>query len=354
MLAQARRRGHGEGVTGNPAFAIEDARWLAHRYDRASNEVLFRLTERSAHADAAFLTDEYLGEPAAPIVQQNREAAAGAAQAAPLHFLFHSAFCNSTLLCRALDRPGMAMGLSEPVILNDIVGIRRRSEVSAQLLPAITDHALTLLARPWSAGEAVVVKPSNILNPLAPGLMALRPDAKALLLHAPLPLFLNSVARKGMWCRLWVRELLEGLLTDGVADFGMSPNELFRLTDLQVAAIGWLAQHRLFHGLAARLGAERVRTLDSERLSANPAGVLTALGAHFGLAIDAALAEEISSGPPFTRHSKSGGTFSMAERHAEQAAAQAAHGEEIEKVATWAAVVAERAGIAITLPASLV
>jgi hypothetical protein len=337
-----------------PPFAADDARWLAHRYDRPGDQILFRLTERPAHTEAAFLTDDALGEPALPNVRQDRKSAVAAAgPAAPLHFLFHSAFCNSTLLVRALDRPGVAMGLSEPVLLNDIVGIRRRGEISAQLLPEITDHALTLLARPWGAGEAVVVKPSNILNPLAPGLLTLRPAAKAVLLYAPLPLFLNSVARKGMWCRLWVRELLEGLLTDGVAEFGLSPAELFRLTDLQVAAIGWLAQHRLFHGLAARFGPDRVRTLDSEVFGAAQADGIMALAAHYGLAIDVSEAASIVSGPPFTRHSKSGTAFSMEQRRAEQAATDAAHGDEIAKVAEWARVVAERNGIALELPGAL-
>jgi hypothetical protein len=334
-----------------PPFAAHDARWLAHRYDRGSDEIVFRLTDRAAHAGAAFLTDEALGDPAVPFVRQDRRAAiAAAGTAAPLHFLFHSAFCNSTLLARAFDQPGLAMGLSEPVILNDIVGIRRRGEVSAQLLPEVTDHALRLLARPWSAGEAVLVKPSNILNPLAPGLLTLRPDAQALLLYAPLDLYLNSVARKGMWCRLWVRELLDGLLTDGVADFGLSPQELFRLTDLQVAAVGWLAQHRLFHSLATRFGPARIYTLNSERLSAQPVDIIEQIGQHFHLVNAQFDAKHIVTSPAFTRHSKGGGTFSMEQRRAEQAATAAAHADEISKVAEWARVVADRHAIALDLP----
>src|SRR3546814_5052793 len=66
-------------------------------------------------------------------------------------------------------------------------------------------------------------------------MMALRPDTKALLLHAPLPEFLLSVARKGLWCRLWARELLEGLIRENLVDLGFETRDYFRLSDLQVA-----------------------------------------------------------------------------------------------------------------------
>jgi hypothetical protein len=336
-----------------PAFAITDPAWLAHRYDRSADAIRFRYVPRAQHAAAAFLTDEYLGPDSAPQAV-SRAAAVAAAPTGRQHLLFHSAFCNSTLLVRALDRPGIAMGLSEPVILNDIVGMRRRGELDTRSVAERMDGAMRLLARPWALGETVIVKPSNILNPLASGMLTLRPDAQALLLHAPLETFIASVARKGMWCRLWVRELLEGLLRDGaMGGLGFDDKDWLRLTDLQVAAVCWVAQHQLFHALVARFGAARVRTLDSEVMMANPATALERLGGHFALPLDAAVARDIAASPVFTRHSKHGTAFSMADRRAEQAAANAVHGDEISKVAEWARVVAERAGIAETLPFSL-
>lgn len=334
-------------------FDAGDPRWIAHRFDAPSDQVLFRFAERSLHADIPFLTDEYLGATGPDAPRQLRRDVVAKAAPAPLHFVFHSAFCNSTLLCRALDVPGVAMGLSEPVILNDIVGIRRRREADLARLPEMTTDALRLLARPWGQSEAVIVKPSNILNPLAAGMLSLRPDAQALLLYAPLDQFLNSVARKGMWCRLWVRELLEGLVSDGVVELGLSPSDYFRLTDLQVAAVGWLAQHRLFHALCARFGSARVRTLDSEIFGARQAAAVAALAQHFHLPIDPVAAAAIAAGPVFNRHSKHGTRFSMEARKAEQAATDAAHGDEIAKVAAWARVVAQQFNIGETLPLPL-
>ena len=327
-------------------FDPADPHWLAHRYDGRSDAVQFRQVRRDDHSAFPFLTDEYVGDLPLRVLPRAEAVAAASATQAPLRLVFHSAFCASTLLCRAFDHPGLAMGLSEPAILNDIVGIRRRREAEPKRVAQLLDEAMRLLARPWGTGEAVVVKPSNILNPLAAAMLALRPEAKAVLMFAPLPVFLASVARKGMWCRLWARELLEGLLLDSVVDLGFDTGDWFRMTDLQVAAVGWLAQHQLFADVEARFGT-RVMRVESEALLAHPAAHIERIGGHFGMALDGAVAAEIAEGPAFTRHSKFGQSFDAGARAAERTAADAAHGDEIGKVAVWAAAVAEGAGLRI-------
>ena len=331
------------GNTFDPA----DARWLAHRYEPGRDQLLYRFVPRLVHQNGPFLTDELIGDQPSHVLDRESGVAAARARGAPLHFIFHSAFCASTLLVRALDLPGVAMGLSEPVLLNDVTGIRRRGERQGAELAKLLDQAMALLARPWGPDESVVVKPSNILCGLQRPMLALRPDARAVLLHAPLGAFLASVARKGLWCRLWVRELLEGLLRDGLVELGFEPAEFFRMSDLQVAAVGWLAQHRQFAMLIEHFP-DRVRALDSERLMADPGMALSATASWFGLPPG-----RFAGHPALTRHSKSGQPFSGNDRAGEQAAALAAHGDEIEKVQAWAMKVAERAGIGMTLKAPL-
>lgn len=333
-------------------FALNDAQWLAHRHVEGQDRIRFLQVPRADHRRAPFLTDEYLGTGRAMHDLAVADCLAGTAPRR-MGFLFHSAFCGSTMLLSALDRPGVAMGLSEPVLLNDLVGFRRRGAQPAAVA-RLADAATRLLARPFEHGEMVVVKPSNVLNPLAELLLALRADANAVLLHAPLETFLVSVVRKGLWCRLWVRELLEGFLTDRAVDLGFDSRDYFRQSDLQVAATGWLAQHALFHKLAARLGPGRVRTLDSEVLTAQPAAVLAAAARHYGLAASADDLAAMGASPVFTRHSKSGAAFDAAQRKAEYAAAREAHGDEIGKVAAWAAEVARAAGIPLALPHPLI
>ena len=335
-----------------PQTVIADPEWLAHRYLRPSDEVQFRLVSRDLHRTIPFLTDEYLGT-SADIARLRFPSTLAAGFPNPVHFVFHSAFCASTLLTRALDREGMAMGLSEPVILNDIVGLRRRGEIDERGTARLLDGALNMLARPWSPGEPVIVKPSNVVNPLASGLLVLRPDAKAILLFAPLETFLTSVARKGMFCRLWVRELLEGLIREGIADFGFSASDVFRQTDLQCAAIGWLAQHRLFGQLVASYGPSRVRSLSSEALLSAPADVLLAVSRHLDLPLDLELAQAIAEGPVFSRHSKSGNAFNTGDRAIAYEQVRNSHKDEIGMVTAWARAVAGAAGVPFDLGADL-
>lgn len=325
---------------------LADAAWLAHRYDPDHDAFHYRHVTRARHATVPFATDDCLGVEPAPVIIARKDAAQIGTSSTPLHFVFHSGYCASTMLVRALDVAGSAMGLSEPVVLNDMVGWRRRG-ADARLHGAVMKDALAQLARPFAPGEAVVVKPSNIFSGLAAGAMALRPDARALLLHAPLPEFLLSVARKGMWCRLWARELLDGLLQDGLVDLGFDPHDYFRQSDLQVAAVGWLAQQALFARIARQAGPTRVASLDSETLTRAPAATVAKVARHFGLPGNA---DAYGDHPAILRNSKSGEQFSPGERQGDQDRARDAYGEEIDMVVTWARAVADNAGVAMSLP----
>lgn len=328
---------------GNVTNIASDPLWLPHRYDPADDSVHFRRTPRSDHGKATFLTDEYLGQ-VGPTIVPRAQAVAQAGPTAPLRFILHSAFCCSTLLARAFDAPGLAMGLKEPVILNDLIGWQLRGGDGRQIAGALND-SLTLLARPFAPGEKVVIKPSNVCNAMGPLMLQLRPEAKALLLYAPLPVFLGSVARKAMDGRLWVRELLVKQLKQGLHQFGFSGEDYLGQTDLQAAAMGWLAQHALFARMTAQFG-DRVATLDSEQLLSQPGQAMTALCNLFGIALDC---EAVVSGPIFGRHSKFGQAFTSEDRAAERAA-ESAHADEIAKVSIWAEAVAKAAGVPMALP----
>jgi hypothetical protein len=168
-------------------------------------------------------------------------------------------------------------------------------------------------------------------------------------LFAPLETFLISVVRKGLHCRIWVRELLEGFVQAGYVDLGFAPEDWFKLSDLQVAAVGWLAQHQRFAQLSAKLPG-RIASLDADLMTARPAEAVAAVLAHYGLAHDAVTVAEIVAGPAFARHSKSGAAFTAEQRTREYAAARAAHGEEINMVLVWAEKVAEAAGVSLSAP----
>ncbi|CAN5144106.1 hypothetical protein BH09PSE3_BH09PSE3_27830 [soil metagenome] len=329
-----------------------DPLWLAHRYDAVTDAFHFVEVSRDEQNFALFLTDDYL--PTNSRVRAiGRDTAVDAVRnSAQLHYIFHSAFCCSTLLARALNQPGLAMSLKEPVILNDLVGWRRRGGTDADVLRRL-DAALAMMARPFGQGESVVIKPSNVGAAFFGAMLDLRTDSTAVLLYAPLRTYVGSIAKKGLWGRLWVRELFAGFREDGLIGLGLNPADDIKLTDLQICAIGWLAQHALFARLIERLGPTRVRSLESETLIADPKRTLNELFKHFGWGADIHRVAEIVEGPEFHRHSKTDIPFSEYDRHREQIESANIHADEIDKVIVWAETIAMQNGIEMILPQAL-
>lgn len=326
-------------------FVPDDPEWLPHRHVETEASIRYAWIPRSERTIVPFLTDECLGEPRVTHSVSLEETLA-ALPNPQLCWIFHSAFCGSTMLSHSFDLPGVCSSLSEPVLLNDVVGFRRRG-ADPREVARLADASLRALGRTYPGESHVVIKPSNVVNPLAALCLALQPGARAIFLYAPLETFLVSVARKGLACRLWVRELLAGYLRENFIHLGFPAEEYFRQTDLQVAAVGWLAQHGYFAQLARQLGPERIQLVDADRLMARPGQAVLGIARHFGLDLAAPEADEIANGRAFKRHSKSGEAYSADARRADYASARAAYGEEIDKVVAWAGEVANSAGIAM-------
>lgn len=330
-----------------------DAQWLPHRVDVRRGELSFVRLDRQAHRRATFLTDEYLtaDTPRRMLPIGALGAAASAATPGRCHFIFHSAFCCSTLLARAFDIPGVAMGLKEPTALMNLSDAALGGAQIGNVLRPVLD----LLARPLAPDEAMVIKPTNVVNPLIDALLAQRDEAHALLLYSPLPAFLRSVAQKGLFGRIWARRSAASLARRPEFDPGYSAAERWEHSDLQVAALAWLQQQAQFHRLTRSQPAGRVATLDSATLLADPLRALTALAALFRLDVLPSTLEMIAGGPIFTRNSKRHDQPLDAALRAEQhAQADNAYGEEIAMVVAWAEAVAGHVGVPMHLDAPLI
>lgn len=326
---------------------VNDPRWLPHRYDPSTDAFQFHHASRDTLSAATFLTDEYLPATADRRAIDRIETLRMKPKPASLHYIFHSAFCCSTMLARALDHRGVAVSLKEPVVLNDLIGWRRRGGPDSRVF-ATLDSALGLLSRPFSEGEAIVLKPSNVVAGLSSAMLNLRPDARAIVMYAPLRIYLGSIARKGLSGRLWVRELFAGLRMDGLIGMGLDPRADIQLTDLQVAAVGWLAQHELFKFLLLTLGPSRVRSLQSESFVQAPEITITKALSFFDLQIDPQVTADIARSAT-AKHSKFSQDFSPDERLAVRIEGERLHADEIDKVTKWASLIARNIGLDLSL-----
>jgi hypothetical protein len=262
----------------------------------------------------------------------------------PLHFILHSGLAGSTLLARALWQPGVVTTLKEPPILTDVVAFSLVAH--AQKVAELSNLVASLLARSFGDGEAIVVKVSSVGNGVAGAMAASRPRSRILCLDAPLEEMLASLARRGLEGRSSGRKLFIGLRNSRLAELGFDGSRLFHQTDLQLAALAWLAIHRVMAETANQLG-ERVRSIASADLLNRPGEALAAIARHLDL--DLPVDQRLESGV-FHRHAKTGEPFDAEVRARVLRGALATHGEEIHMVAKWARKVAEANSIAWDLP----
>lgn len=329
-------------LSAQPAVIRADPNWLPHAFDPARASFTFVRIPRDRLAQPAFLSavgeEDGYARAALPLDQLDASAAPAAT---PVCFIFHTAFCRSTLLVRALEQPGISAGLSEPGIIASLAGAGAAGQ--AALIPAAR-----LLARPWGAGEAVFIKPTNHANRLAPALMQALPQARAVLMSNPLPSFLAAVVRKGMLGRRWGRLLYLELMSYAGMDLGMDPREQFAMTDLQAAGLAWFLNQRFLAALGGMFG-ERVRVLDGNAFAADPAGTLARVYAFAGVTVPDAVVAGIARGPVFASDAKTGADFAVKAARDEAATRSAVTEDEIAKVAEWIGLIAQQAGVSVPL-----
>lgn len=293
-----------------PAFAgdwaeiVCDPNWLPHAYDPQRKALNFAYLDRRERASATFLDARHVPHPKwsgfVPVEHLPEDAVNETR--GPLHFIFHTSFCCSTLLARAFDQPGASMGLKEPAVLGQFARDLSTGRSAPGAIRAL-ETTLHLLSRPLQPNETQIVKPSNLFNALIPQMMHLRPDAKAILLYSPLESFLRTVARRGIYGRLFARQLFQAFSVAMPLDVRYSTEELMQQTDMQIAAQAWLMQIACFRALEINYP-HRTRTLNSETLLADPAASFAKACAFFDVGIDDEAQAETVKGPVFRQHAK--------------------------------------------------
>ena len=222
----------------------------------------------------------------------------GAGEAPHIDFIWHTSFCASTLLSACLDAPGVSLALKEPRVLVLLAAMKRSGRFDANLAKAV----FGLLGRRFEANERILVKPSNGANTLIAEAAALT-QGRMLLLYSDCESFVLSMAGQGRAGFAYVRDRFRSLAADGHPAGAWPPAELFRLTDLELAALVWRMQMDALETASARLG-DRARSLDCKLLLEQPDQVLPRVDAFFGLGLGRERLEAVVAGPLFRRDAK--------------------------------------------------
>lgn len=251
--------------------------------------------------------------------------------------LFHTAFCGSTLLARALQAPPAVMSLREPSALLALAMASLKPDI---VPPAQVERAarvvLGLLGRPWVDGGRVLIKPTNQVNRILPLLLRVSPQSRVLLLHSSLEQFLMSCLKKLPAAEQQVRWMAQALLpgTQLAQRLGIPLTHPFNL--VESAVLTWHAQMEIYARALSADTDDRLRSIDIDTLLAAPTRSVAAAADHLYLpgAHDGLEARVIDA---FSRNAKAQDrAFDSAQRERENALMQQRYGDVIQQAMQWA------------------
>ena len=327
-----------DGDQASISAIVRDPHWFVEDYDPLANSFSVVRTDREALSRQVFL-DQRWDRREAEHRRLPVDAAVRAFEGATLpelNFIWHSSFCCSTLLAAALDWPGCNLSLREPLAMVPVADAVRAARHAAKPVPArLAEMAFRLLARRFAPDEGVTVKPSNFTNVLVQD-AARASRGKMLFLYSDLESFLISVAKSGTQLRKYARRLFGNIAGDGGGPLPWAPQEIFQMTDLEIAALAWHLQIAEFRRGFAALGAGRAASLDCDAFLADPAATLARLDGFFGLELGAERLAGVAGGPLFARHAKNPAhPYDAKRRREENAAVRQFLGPDLDRIVEW-------------------
>ena len=321
---------------------VADPNWFLQAINLDEERLYFIKTDKTALSAASFLDARF--------DTRNLESTSFGLQellrytmkleAAPPRFVFHTAFCCSTLLARCLDVKDCNVSLKEPAVLMALANYQR---VGHKLLANAADaHAIyrlvtLLLFRPFADYQTVVVKPTNTVNNIIGPLLSTHHASKAVLLHSDLKSFLLSILKKGEQGRGFARQLFNIFLMDSAEAQLLQTSKLLRMTDLQIAAVTWHLQFEHFLTVQQKFNAQSVRSLHCDVLLNYSQDTLTKLVSHFGMSKLEQNIEQMMMYAPLQRNAKTlNETYTAYDRKNEYVEAERRYAESLQAIIPWA------------------
>jgi hypothetical protein len=328
--------------------------------DLDRRECEFLRVDPGAYRSSAFLDHRLLSERREPFrapLDAMARLIQGSAAQPPINYIFHTAFCCSTLISRCLDMEGICNGLREPSVLMQMANAKRLAGSipgrDAGWEPAL-GTVLSLLAKCRAGDESVLIKPTNAANSLAEDILRMPRTGGVLLLHSNLKYFLVSILKKGEPGRAFVRQLFAVMRADSERTRSLEPEALSRLTDLQIAAFAWYAQMDNYLRLLKQFPDKHIVTLDCDVFLAQPLETLVKLCAFFGIAANRDMLTQVVAGPVFSKSSKNTtDDYDAAVREAEYRQVLDMNQEAVEAIIAWSAKLRPEGAIELPLPRQL-
>jgi len=317
----------------DPKTITENPAWLPTEIDLQNHSLKFSQINRQSISREAFLDNRMAGSVTdtaqIPISQLNAQVTS---TSSPPAFIFHTAFCCSTLLARALDIPGTTISFKEPDILMQLANIyRTQPAANPEKLQSLI---LSLFARSHLSGEKALIKPTNTANNLVPHIA--KTNARIILLYGDLKGFLISILKKGEACKAFIRKQYTIFMLDPQGVRAIPERQALGLTDLQIAALVWRHQMELFTSVLSAQTGENIKSLDFRTFLADPVETLKKANTHLNLSANCNALEAQVEGDVFQKNSKNDLAYDINTRAEDEEALMKIHGKELNMIESWA------------------
>jgi hypothetical protein len=281
---------------------LADPYWFLDHLDLETGQARFVRADRATLSAQPFLDPRWdrsrRGSAAMPGADLDRTETAPV----PLHFIWHTSFCCSTVIAALLDQPGRCLALKEPRALVDLADLKRRQQGLKR--PGLTSALFGLYARRFEPDEQILIKPSNFANNLIVEAATLS-DGRMLMVYSSCRSFLISILKAGEARRGYVRQLFISLAADGHPQAQWPLTTLLGLSDLHMAAIVWHMQMATIQSAMTMLG-QRAASLDGDAFLHRPREALEALDGFFDLKLGSDELDRRASAPSLGRDVKTG------------------------------------------------
>jgi hypothetical protein len=317
-------------------FDLLDPRWFPVNYLKDKDQFRFKKIDIRTIGDSSFLDDRMNTLKSEEILLAAETEFRLKHERAPA-FLFHTAFCGSTLLARALHSPPEIVSLKEPSVLLDLSSpsLITRFDITPNDLHKRLESSLKLLGRPWTLGGRILIKPTNQVNRIIPQLLHLEPKARAVLLYSTLDEFLVSCFKKLPLAETRIRWMAQHLLvgSDLAVRLGIPVNYNFSLPESCV--FSWYCQIERYAKALDSDTADRLRTLDFQMMLKNPMAAVSSAASWLDLPGAENSEQRIIN--VFRYYSKAPGKeYSLTHREAENKATVNRFGDVIFRTIEWA------------------
>lgn len=322
-----------------------DPCWYLHQMNLDRRELLFVRTTAAELSAASFLDQRFKpSSNSTAIVSIDEMLPLMPNKAAELpKYIFHTAFCCSTLLARCLDLKGSSLALKEPQVLMTLANYRRTHHAGLQN-PAAARELFKLVSWllfrrfPSDDGQfqEVIIKPTNTVNNIIQPLLEVDLHSRAILLHSDLESFLISLLKKGEEGRAFGRNLFTIFQMDSAEAQQMAVPQLMRMTDLQIACLTWQLQFEHFISAQQRLSAS-IKTIHCDRLLDDSEAIIRKTVQHLKIeALDTKLDQVIQQAPLKDNAKTPGQAFTAADRKNEHLETRKEYASSLDIITPWA------------------